>query len=459
MAEILRNRPLLILALTLILGLTLREYPVNFIFVPLFWFLLKSVSKIWPSMIGLAIGIWLAPDIPSSGVTSTTFLEAKAQIVSVPRLFPEQIYYEIQVGNYRLRAREPVNADRSYGDELLVRGLVKPLREGTDEYLLQRNVVGRFEPISVEVVQRGPGWMRRAADVRRTFVAYSRSVLPLKNAAILDALCFNVEGGLSDEFEDTLRRTGTIHIISASGLHVFVLALAVEWLLGLLPIPRSAKLLLVFLLLAAYCAAAGLQPAIIRSVVMYVVASTAYLWQREADLLSALALSAALYLAWEPHGVFNLGFQFSFLTVAAFAIFGQFDDSPARSVREVLIKAVKDAFKTSNIAYWATLPLLLYYFGSISFVAIPSNLLIIPAAMVLVIGGMASFVVAGWFPQFAGTVASLLLNPLISYLEQILSLFGNLRIATVSGGFFSAYWLVPLYVAILFMVRERVRPA
>lgn len=458
MGDALRNRPILILAIGLILGITLREYSWNLLLISIPAYLVgwrRSAILLF----GIGIGVFLAPQIPKSGIEKTQYLEMEASVSSVPRLYPEQIVYELDVGDYRLTAREPRSSSRVYGDRLFVRGLAKPLRDGTDDYLLAKGIVGRFQPIEVRVAESGPIWFQWASQIRAAFVDFSHSVMPKERAAVLDALCFNVEGGLSDEFEKDLRRTGTIHIISASGLHVFILAATLDLLLGLTPLPRKLRLAILFVLLAAYASAAGLQPAIIRSVLMYVVASTAFMWMRESDLLSALALAAIVYLAWDPYGVYNLGFQFSFLTVGAFALLGGTDDRPVESAMQFAQKLATDALKTTNIAYWATLPLLLYYFGTVSFVAIPSNLLIVPIAMLLVVAGMGAWCISAWIPSAAQAISSGLLQPLIQYLESVLSIFGNLIIASIPGGYFSAYFLVPVYLAFGMVVKERVRPA
>lgn len=460
MVEVLRNRPILILAIAFIIGLSISEYRWNLVLTPCLGIILRETRSLGALVVGFLAGFALSPEIPDAGVERSRYLESPAKIISVPRLYPDRISYMIEVQGKRLTASEPASADRSFGDQLHVKGLVRPLREGTEDFQLAKGVVGRADLHSVQAIEDGPSWYRWAADLRRSFVAFTHRTLPPERAAVLDALCFNVEGGLSDEFESNLRSTGTIHIISASGLHVWILALAIDWLLGLLPFPRPLRLLILGLVLAMYAAAAGLQPAIIRSVLMSVVALSAYIWRRESDLLSALALSSIVYLLWEPLGIYNLGFQFSFLTVAAFALFGSVKESFPKNAISYLRENIKDNLRTTGIAYLATIPLLAFYFGSVSLVAIPSNLLIVPVVIALVIGGVASFGLSYLFPQLADMTVKFLLEPLIAYLEWIIDLFGNLIFTSVPGQFFAGYWLVPIYlICMMLWVKEHVRPA
>jgi competence protein ComEC len=192
---------------------------------------------------------------------------------------------------------------------------------------------------------------------------------------------------------------------------------------------------------------------------MSMAALTAYLWRREPDLLSALALSAIVYLAWDPIGIYNIGFQISFLTVASFALFGRLGDTFPKTASGVLKEQSIEALRSTLVAYMATLPLLAFYFGTVSLVAIPSNLAILPAVMVLVVGGLAAFALSFVVPSLSGFIANALLSPLSAYLEWALHLFGKLTISTVPGSYFSGFWLVPIYAVVAMWVRERVRPA
>lgn len=460
MVEVLRNRPLLVFSVALVIGLSLREYSWNIVFIPILGFLLRdSRSLITLSVAGL-LGLFLSPDVPSKGVERTQYMKSSAYVASVPRLFPDGMSYVLEVQGKRLAVSEDKSVDRSLGDRLLIEGMAKPLREGSESNQLAKGIVGRFEPIRVRVISPGPSLYRSASLIRSSFVAFTQRSMSPESAAILDALCFNIEGGLSEDFSQNLSTTGTIHIISASGLHVMVIAFAVNGLLGLFPIPRSLRLGLLGMLLLFYAAAAGMQPAIIRSVLMAMLSLSAYLWRREADLLSALALSAIVYLVWQPLGIYNLGFQFSFLTVGAFALFGTLRESFSTTAQGFLKDFFADNLRTTGIAYLSTIPILVFYFGSFSLVAIPTNLIIFPAVSFLLIGGLATFGVDLILPGIGQAFAKFLLEPFIGFLQSCVNMFGSLTISSIPSPYFHGYWLVLFYlVAIGLFVKERVRPA
>lgn len=451
----LRNRPLLVLALGLVIGLTLREYFWHWLFFVALLFLGDFRGRCFAS-VGFLVGLALSPSVPDHGVLERSYVDNYATVVSVPRVSSGFQSCEIELSGHRLTMLSRVKL--SLGDQVRFSGLVKPLREGTERYYLTHGIVGRAEPIRLELVQEGPPFFRAALSVRDSFVRFSHEALPGPTATLVDALCFNVEGGLDPSTKDQLRNTGTIHIISASGLHVLVLAMAFDWLFGFLPIPRGVRLLLLAGFLVLYACAAGLQPAIVRSVLMALIGLSAYLWQREADLLSSLALTAILYLLFVPLAIYDIGFQFSFLTVAAFGLFPFHRPEAAKRAVDFIIGGFREGLRTTVIAFLATAPLVAFYFGFVSVTAIPTNLIMAPAVMLAVIFAMAAFCLSLLWPSGAAILMSGAVDPLVSFIRLPLELFGGLSFSSQLPAF-SGYWLVLIYGLMLMFVRQRVRPA
>ncbi len=460
MVEVLRNRPLVVLAIAMVVGLAMAEYPYLIGLIPILAILLRS-GKSWVALaLGFGLGALFSPDVPEKGIEKSRYVQSPAKVVSAPKLYADGIGYILDIQGNRLGAFEKSGADRSLGDSLYVKGVVRPLSEGSEKNQLARGIVGRFQPYEVHVTGFGPQWARWGLKVREAFVGFTHRTMSLERAVLLDALCFNVEGTLDKGFEENLRATGTIHIISASGLHVLVLAWAISGLLSRLPLPRPLQVVLLVVALAFYAAAAGFQPAIIRSVLMALTAQTAYLWRREADILSALALSSIVYLLWQPFGIYNIGFQFSFLTVGAFGLFGVFRDSFPGTAVEFAKGKVFDALSTSSLAYVATLPLMAFYFGAASLVAIPANLAVVLPAMILVGAGMGVFAIDLICKPLGELLAHSILEPIVSFLQWAIELFGNLTISSIPVAYFSGYAVALIYLALgIAFVRERVRPA
>src|SRR5471030_1113428 len=96
------------------------------------------------------------------------------------------------------------------------------------------------------------------------------------DANLVDAVCFSSSSLLPKSTKEELEKGGLIHIVTASGLQV----LALSFLLGagfkLLPLPKTARIVLLATLLAMYALASGLNPAIVRAVGMAIVGLGAF---------------------------------------------------------------------------------------------------------------------------------------------------------------------------------------
>jgi len=442
------------MALSLAVGLSLREYPWNFLFVLGLLFALRDLRSGGFAAFGFLLGSIFSPTLPSQTVPQRTAVDSEAVVVSVPRLLPDRLVCEVEVSGHRLSLNVPPSADLSYGDRVRVKGLVRPLREGTEGYYFTHGIVGRLQASVIVPIQNGPTIFRWARGVRQRFVDFSHRSLPESAASMADALCFNVTGGLDPETRDLLQQTGTVHIVSASGLHVLIVAAALEFLLGFLPVPRPFRLLALGGVLVFYACATGLQPAIVRSVLMAMVGLSAYLWQRESDLLSSLALAAIVCLLWTPSAIYDIGFQFSFVTVAAFAFFGS-----VRTPEPTVLGKLKKELATGLLAFLATIPLVAFYFGFVSAVSIPANLLIAPAAGLVVVISLGAFGLSLVWPAGAEAIMAGVVEPVVHFVGYVIHLLGDLSPAIQTGVSFSGYFVALFYLLALGLVRQRVRPA
>ena len=134
-------------------------------------------------------------------------------------------------------------------------------------------------------------------------------------AGTLKAMLMDNRYFLDSETVDRLREGGTFHIISISGMHVGIIALA---LLGGMSSERRRRrwwLLIVLAVLWAYAVMVGLAPPVTRATLMISVALIGPLLFRRAASINTVALAAFFMLAVKPALVADPGFQLSFVAV------------------------------------------------------------------------------------------------------------------------------------------------
>lgn len=459
-AEI-ENRPLLLFAAMLAAGIgSMHAWPIAILFVAgLLW--VRPLAGKWTSIAGFGIGLWLSPPAPTVRIESRMPIAGDFMVAGVPQVYRDSFAVEITgpPGKFRMVWKAP---ELSYGDAIHVVGEVRPLRESSLESASSWSILGRIYPLNetVTVRKRGPPIFAAGTAVRRRFIELSDRSLAPEQSAIIQALCFNLDSGLSQRMRDDLQRTGTIHIISASGAHVLIFAVALTFVLGLLPIPRQMQLAILLLVLATYAAAAGFRPPIVRAVIMAGILSIAYFARREPDLLAAMAAAMTCYLLWKPESVFDIGFQLSFATVAALGLyFANGLPKPPSTALGMLVAQAGVVAKASFVASLASAPLVAYHFGTVSVIAIVANLAIAGLVAPLLTAALAALAATAVSPILAFGLMSGIVGPLTNVLEWLVTSMGSLPFAAVGAPNFSPYWIAAYYAAFLIVWRKGVRPA
>lgn len=252
---------------------------------------------------------------------------------------------------------------------------------------------------------RDPAW-HDIDRLRQDLGDRIRALLPENaHAGIVVALANGDGRGLNAEQWQVLRRTGTLHLVAISGLHISLIAGVVffiaRWLWALpgttvlrLPAPQFGALCA---LLAAgfYSALAGFVVPTQRALIMLTVAMAGILLRRRFAPSLLLALAGLVVLLYDPLSVMAAGFWLSFAAVAVI-LFVMHGDRSGRSV----------AWKLGYIQ-WAIalgmLPLMLAMFQQISLVAPLANMLAVPVfdlmAVPLILMGT---LLLGFAPDVAG---------------------------------------------------------
>lgn len=183
-------------------------------------------------------------------------------------------------------------------------------------------LLGEF-PQSVTLVERGSPWSLRLAlsGIRGSGNALLRRSISPGRSSLASAILLGTREQLDPERNEDYLVTGTIHVLSISGLHVGILAWGFWVLLRTGLIPQRPAILAAMLLTLAYALLTDLQPPVVRAAVLVVTICLARLAGREAFGFNALALAGLVVLGWHPASLFLAGPQLSFLAVAVMILF------------------------------------------------------------------------------------------------------------------------------------------
>jgi competence protein ComEC len=223
-------------------------------------------------------------------------------------------------------------------------------------------------------VKSPPGMLERF----RQRAAKSIDAIFVDDAPLARALLIADQQQIPVEMRDRYAGAGIIHMLSISGLHVAVIAAAMELLFQVMRFPKRAALIGAFLATAVYVAVIGAPPPALRSAAMLGVTMVSRMLQRPTSPWAAWALGAFVPL-YDPRVVLDVGYQLSVLGMASLVAAGKlWRVHLASRLPEDWRGKVAHELITSLVACAITAPLVAWVFGRISLIAPLSNLAAAP---------------------------------------------------------------------------------
>lgn len=268
--------------------------------------------------------------------------------------------------------------------------------------------------------------------------------------AVAAALLLGYVNDIDSRLKSAYAASGTMHILSVSGMHVGIIFLFLDTILAfLLRFKRGIylKSAIQLLFVWIYAAITGFSPAVLRASACLSFLVIGKTIKRKPEMLNVISASLFLLLLINPLIISDVGFQLSYIAVLGIVI---------------LYKPIYDLYVThrwlpdkiwalmavSMAAQIATCPLSLYYFHRFPNYFLLSNLIIVPLSNGIILMGILALLCSS-IPVFGGLVISALRLLLICLNKSVLWI-GSLPGAVTSGFFPDLPALVLMYLIITF---------
>lgn len=349
------------------------------------------------------------------GVVDSYVLQKPGYQTTVLQLEQVQVNRQWQPVRGKVQLSVPHDSGREYelryGDRILVKGApqkveaaLNPQQFNYAAYLAGKNIYHRQFLQSEQYLTIGsdPGnpilyysiLMRRYLDKQ-----VRQNVPEQREYGISTALLLGVTDELDNSIKAAYTNSGTIHVLSVSGLHVGLIYGVLMLFLGKFnrtPRQRFYTALIAIALLWLYAFITGLSPSVLRSVVMFTMVTLALAIGRRSNIYNTLAIAAFVLLLHNPYFVLDVGFQLSFLAVLGI-VYLQPKLYTLVEVNNRVSKFFWALFTVSLAAQLATSPLSLYYFHQFPVYFWLANLVVVPLSTVALYSGLAA-IGFGWIP-------------------------------------------------------------
>lgn len=279
-------------------------------------------------------------------------------------------------------------------------------------------------------------WRDYITALRGNFKAAMQAVMSPEQAAILFGTLFGGYDDIPKTVVKDFATTGIVHILSVSGTHIALVAGVMLWLGQAVGAGRVTTAVAAGSAVLFYGLLAGFTPPVLRSAAMGIISLAAVALGREKDARTALAVSAFAMLVFTPGLLYDLSFQLSFAATAGLVLLYP---SILKRLGTKLPVWLAAGLAVTLAAQLSVLPILSWYFNSLSLSSFAANIVLVPAFEAVVVAGLAGTLLAAVWPV-GGSVILACCGVAISAIVFLTSAF-----AALPG---SAVYLPPFGLAV-----------
>lgn len=370
---------------------------------------------------------WYATD-PHCDTTAFGKANIQGYVSEMPDIRPDHMRLIVEADNgEKILVRTMRYPRYAYGDHIEISGERKSPRfqdnNSYTHYLESKGICSLFYQPRI---QRFPennanpfwAWIYK---VKENFLEHLKKLFPEPQASFAAGLLLGDRKGLPEAITRDFRRAGVSHIIALSGYNITILFAFIIFLLQ--TVSRRVQFFVAIPLMLWFVLLTGAAPSIVRAGIMGFLWFFARIIGRPSSGLRALFLSAAIMLFINPRLLlFDPGFQLSFLATFGLMTLGKKIEQwflwiPWKLIREPFIQTLS--------ATIPTLPILIFYFGQISFVAPFSNVIILPLIpLAMLFSGIPLFL--DYFSHTLASLAGWWGNLLLLFILKIAEWFASL---------------------------------
>lgn len=400
----------------------------------------------------------------------------KGIVLDIPKEKAKTQAYHIELAdlNKQITAyvhRDSLSWDLSPGDVILFKTTLQPFKNMGNPNDFDYASYMRTQGYAATAYVASGYWMKTdekywslktvALNCRKQILSFYRSLgFDNNEYAILSALTLGYQDALSEDIKHAFRTTGTVHVLSVSGLHVGIIYAMISFLLSF--IKRSSryywlKPILIIIFLWCYAFITGLSPSVVRASAMLTVFCTSELLNRRHSSKHSIYIAAFFILLIDPMALFDIGFQLSFVSVIAILYLHPAFSNSLR-IKNKVSRYIWQLFTLSLVAQLGAFPLCLYYFGTFPTYFFITNLLIVPLVS-LITYAFGGIVIAKLLALIFSSYSEILyfipvkvLKFLVEVMKRLIHFFEQLPGAQIEGVSISFIQLVIILLIIISMV-------
>ncbi len=384
-------------------------------------------------------------------------------------------------GRLRVQVGEPV-LDLQVGDKIQAYCWLDRFRPPTNPgqfdsaaYLARRNVfvgVSIESRDSIKLLQRLPAGFFLELRARIRQAATSALVGDLQQGeasrGLLQALLLGYRRDIDSNTYRAFRKTGLLHFISLSGMHLGILVGIIWWLCKTAGFMKPARAVICAIAIAVFLVVVPPRAPTLRAAIICWVFCASIFFRRHSNPLNTLSLAAIILLLIRPTQLFEAGWQLSFAAVLGIVVFadrvhlfiyervanlirpsGTFKAKPFIRIISGSGIYICRLFSMGFAAWMGGAGILLYHFYSINPLASIWTILVFPFVSAILMLGFLKIILFFLLPTLS-SVLGIAVTFLTDALVWIVKLIAYLDFSQILIGRVSLVPVVLYYCVVIF---------
>lgn len=309
----------------------------------------------------------------------------------------------------------------------------------------QKDIDGTYDEEDSKDVERGK------YTERDKYTEGKKDINENEDAAVIKTMLLGDKSDLSSETKILYQRSGIIHILAISGLHIGLLAGIIEWLLERLRVRKSIAVIIVILLAVVYGIMTGFSDATLRAVLMLTIGRIAFLLGRSPDMPTSMIEALLIMVIHNPDSLFSTGMLMSYMAVLGVItgeminhhIFDRRSFKFLKKKQKARVKGFAEGFVISmSINLWM-MPLIMHTYYEVPIFSLFLNLIIIPLLTIVVALGFVTALLGPYSLPFAWAC-----HLLLSFYRSLCHFFISLPGSIIITGHVEMWQMAVMYLLI-----------
>ena len=278
------------------------------------------------------------------------------------------------------------NKEIEYGNKIKLEGTyIKPSKSrnyrGFDysNYLKTENIYGTIEQNGkIELIKKKNinYFFIILYKVKNKIIKNINNKFPEETRGVFLGILLGDKNSIEEDVRQNFADSSLSHILAVSGTHISYVVICISVLFKKLKLNKNIRKVLTSLVLFMYLYLVDFSASATRAVIMSNIVILQMLFYRKQDTITTIAFSSIIILINNPYAILNIGFLLSYGgTIGIILFVNKISTESKEDFFQRFKSYLKDICIVTISAQTIIMPIIIYYFNTISFTFIISNII------------------------------------------------------------------------------------